>query len=51
MKLEDVRTEYMAADMLTKSVGLVILAVDMKLIGMNMQSGESSPIGRPCISD
>ena len=39
VKLEDVRTAYMAADMLTKSVGPAILAVDMKLIGMNVQSG------------
>ena len=39
MLLEDVRTDYMAADMLTKSVGPAILAVDMKLIGMNVKSG------------
>ena len=39
VKLEDVRTAYMAADMLTKSVGPAILAVDRKLIGMNVKSG------------
>ena len=39
VKLGDVRTAYMAADMLTKFVGRAILAVDMKLIGMNVQTG------------
>ena len=39
VKLEDVRTAYMATYMLTNSVGPAILAVDMKLVGMNVQSG------------
>ena len=39
VKLEDVRTDYMAANMLTKSMGPTILAMDMKLIGMNVKSG------------
>ena len=39
VKLEDVRTDNMAADMLTKFVGPAILTVDMKLIGMNVKSG------------
>ena len=38
IKLFDVRTEFMAADMMTKAVGPSVLAVDMKLIGM-WQSG------------
>lgn len=39
IKLQDVRTELMAADMLTKSLGPAILAVNMKLLGMNVKSG------------
>ena len=39
INLEDVRTEYMAADMLTKSVDPAILGVNMRLIGMNAKSG------------
>ena len=34
VKLIDVRTEFMGADMMTKSVGPSVLAVNMKLIGM-----------------
>ena len=34
IKLFDVRTESMGADMMTKAVGPLILAVNMKLIGM-----------------
>ena len=34
IKLFDVRTESMGADMMTKAVGPSILAVNMKLIGM-----------------
>ena len=34
VRLIDVRTESMAADMMTKSVGPSILSVNMKLIGM-----------------
>ena len=34
IKLYDVRTEFMGADMMTKSLGPSVLAVDMKLIGM-----------------
>ena len=51
VKLEDVRTAYIAADMLTKSVGPAILAVDMKSIGMNVKSGLSNHMSRSCISD
>ena len=35
IKLFDVRTESMGADMMTKAVGPSILAVNMKLIGMH----------------
>ena len=35
VKLVDVRTELMAADMMTKSVGPAVLAVNMRLIGMS----------------
>ena len=35
IKLFDVRTESMGADMMTKSVGPSVLAVNMKLIGMH----------------
>ena len=35
VKLVDVRTKLMGADMLTKGVGPVVLAVDMKLIEMS----------------
>ena len=35
IKLFDVRTESMGADMMTKSVGPLVLAVNMKLIGMH----------------
>ena len=38
IKLFDVRTESMGADMMTKAVGPSILAVNMKLIGM-LKSG------------
>ena len=34
VKLVDVRTEFMGADMMTKSVGPAVLKVNMKLIGM-----------------
>ena len=34
VRLIDVRTELMAADMMTKSVGPALLGVNMKLIGM-----------------
>ena len=34
VKLVDVRTELMGADMMTKSVGPAVLGVNMKLIGM-----------------
>ena len=34
IKLFDVRTEYMGADMMTKAVGPSVLGVNMKLIGM-----------------
>ena len=34
IKLFDVRTESMGADMINKAVGPSILAVNMKLIGM-----------------
>ena len=34
VRLVDVRTEFMGADMMTKSVGPVVLKVNMKLIGM-----------------
>ena len=34
VKLFDVRTESMGADMMTKAVGPSILAVNMKLVGM-----------------
>ena len=34
VKLTDVRTELMGADMLTKAVGPAVLAVNMRLIGM-----------------
>ena len=34
VKLIDVRTEFMGADMLTKGVGTAALAVNMRLIGM-----------------
>ena len=34
IKLLDVRTESMGADMMTKSVGPSILSVNMKLVGM-----------------
>ena len=34
VRLFDVRTELMGADMLTKSVGPNVLRVNMKLIGM-----------------
>ena len=35
VKLVDVRTELMGADMLTKAVGPAVLAVNMRLIGMS----------------
>ena len=35
IKLFDVRTESMGADMMTKAVGPSVLAVNMKLIGMH----------------
>ena len=35
VKLIDVRTEMMGADMLTKAVGPAVLAVNMRLIGMS----------------
>ena len=34
LQLVDVRTEFMGADMMTKSVGPAVLKVNMKLIGM-----------------
>ena len=34
LKLVDVRTEEMGADMMTKAVGPAVLGVNMKLIGM-----------------
>ena len=34
VRLVDVRTEFMGADMMTKSVGSAVLKVNMKLIGM-----------------
>ena len=34
VKLVDVRTELMGADMMTKAVGPVVLGVNMKLIGL-----------------
>ena len=34
VRLVDVMTEFMGADMMTKSVGPVVLKVNMKLIGM-----------------
>ena len=34
VRLVDVRTEFMGADMMTKSVGPVVFKVNMKLIGM-----------------
>ena len=34
VKLTDVRTEFMVADMLIKAVGPAVLAVNMRLIGM-----------------
>ena len=37
--LQDVRTELMAVDMLTKSVGPAILRANMELAGMNVKSG------------
>ena len=35
IKLFDVRTEFIGADMMTKAVGPSVLAVNMKLIGMH----------------
>ena len=35
VKLVDVRTELMGADMLTKAVGPALLAVNMRLIGVS----------------
>ena len=34
VRLVDVRTEFMGADMMSKSVGPAVLKVNMKLIGM-----------------
>ena len=34
VRLVDVRTEFMGADMMTKSVGPAVPKVNMKLIGM-----------------
>lgn len=39
IKLQDVRTESIVTDMLTKSIGPAILTVNMKLIGFNVKSG------------
>lgn len=46
IKLQDVRTKSMASDMLTKSMGPVVLATNMKLMGMNVESGLSELIGK-----
>lgn len=34
LMLADVRTELMGADMLTKAVGIAVLVVNMRFIGM-----------------
>ena len=50
LKLDDVRTEEMGADMMAKVVGPPVLGVNMKLRGM-FKSGQVVDMIRLCISD